>query len=154
MNNSNAFSAFKIVHLALLIGQLLFMGAMFYLLYNKIIIPPFAGKDRMLQLAAVGVAAIAFFAGNNIFKKRLATLKDAASLTAKERFEKYRAACIILWAMLETAALLSGICFFLSGNYAFLILGSLQILFFTAMRPDKNKAAVQAGLSAEEVDSL
>lgn len=154
MNNSNAFSVFKIVHRALLTGQLLFMGVMFYLLYNKIITPPFAGNDRMLQLAAVGVAAIAFFAGNNIFKKRLAALRDTTNLTAKERFEKYRAACIILWAMLETAALLNGVCFFLSGNYAFLVLGGLLILFFVAMAPDKNKTAMQAGLSAEEIDLL
>jgi hypothetical protein len=154
MNNSNAFSAFKIIHRALLAGQLLFMGVMFYLLKTKIIIPPFEGKDRMLQLVAVGVAAIAFFAGNNIFKKRLAALKDMANLTAKQRFEKYRAACTILWAMLETAALLSGLCFFLSGNYAFLALGGLLILFFASMAPDKNKAATQAGLSAEEIDLL
>lgn len=154
MSNQSAFSAFKIVHKALLIGQLLFMGVMFYLVKSEITEPPFEGKDRTLQLAAVMAAAFSFFAGNNIFKKKLAALRDGINLTVKQRFEKYRAACIILWAMLETAALFSGVCFFLSGNYAFLVLGGLLILFFAVMAPDKNKMAIQSGLSAEEIDSL
>lgn len=154
MNNRSAFSAFKIVHQVLLFGQLLFMGVMFYLLKNEVSEPPFEGKDKMLQWATVATAAFSFFGGNGIFKKKLGGLRDRINLTAKQRFEKYRAACIILWAMLETASLFSGLCFFLSGNYAFLVLGGLLILFFAAMAPDKNKMAVQSGLSAGEIDSL
>lgn len=151
---NNAFSAFKIIHSALLIGQLLFIGIMLYLVYSNIITTPFTGNDKALQVAAVLFSALAFFAGNHILKKRSAALRDNTVISPKERFEKYRAACIMQWALLEGAALFCGICFFLSGNYAFLVLAAALILFFALQTPGKSKTASQSGLSIDEIDLL
>ena len=45
---------------------------------------------------------------------------EALTLEAQEKFAKYRAACIMQWAMIEGPCLFCCICFFLVGNYAFL----------------------------------
>jgi hypothetical protein len=154
MNNTNAFSAFKLVHRALLTGQVLFIGIMFYLVYSKSIVPPLAAQDKIFQVIAIIIAAAAFFAGNTVFKKRLAAIRDGAAISVKEKFEKYRSACIVQWALLEGAALFCGICFLLTGNYAFLALAAVLILLFAMQVPDKAKMALQSGLSITDIDEL
>jgi hypothetical protein len=154
MGNTNEFYTFKIVHRALLIGQVLFLGVMFYLLYSKTVIPPLTAQDKIFQVIAILFAAIAFFAGNAVFKKRLAAIRDGAGISVKEKFEKYRSASIVRWALLEGAALFCGICFFLTGNYAFLGLALVVILLFAMQFPDKTKMALQSGLSIMDTDEL
>lgn len=155
MNNAGpAFSSFKIMHRAMFIGQLVFLGVLFFLVYRKMVSPPLAAQDKIFQVIAVVFSAVAFFAGNELFKKRLAAIKDDIDLTLKGKFEKYRSACIIQWALLEGAVLFSGICFFLAGNYAFLALAAVLALLFMLQAPDKNKMALQLGLSSADVEAL
>lgn len=151
---NSAFSAFKIMHRALLVGQLLFLGIMFYLGYSKRTIPPLAEQDKVFQVIAIIFAAIAFFAGISLFKKKVTALKDDLNITTKEKFEKYRSACIIQWALLEGACLFCGICFFLTGNYAFLALAGMLLLLFIMQAPSKDKMALQLGLSIADIDAL
>lgn len=154
MKKAAAFSVLKTVHLAMLFGQLLFISILFYLVYSKKAIPPLAEQDRIFQVIAILFAGLAFFIGFNIFKKRLAVIRDKVHLTTMEKFDKYRSACIIQWALLEGAALFCGICFFLTGNYAFLALAALLILFFAMQVPHKNKTAQQLGLGTDDIDAL
>lgn len=154
MKTTSAFSAFKLVHRALLFGQLLFIGAMFYLLYGKIANPPLAGQDRTLQVIAILFSAIAFFAGNTIFRKKITAIRESSGSTVQGKFEKYRSACILQWALYEGAALFCGICLFLTGNYAFLALAVLLVFFFAVQAPDKNKMAQQLELSTADMETL
>jgi hypothetical protein len=154
MKSASSFTAFKIVHRALLIGQVLFIGVMFYMVYSKTLVPPLAAQDKIFQVIAILFAATAFFAGNTVFKKRMAAIRDGAAVSTKEKFEKYRAACIVQWALLEGAALFSGICFFLTSNYAFLALATTLILLFAMQAPNKTKAALQLGLGITDMDEL
>lgn len=154
MQNASAFSAFKWVHRAMLIGQVLFIGVMGYLVYSKKIVNPLKEQDKIFQVIAILVAAIAFLGGNWVVKIKLAAVRDGAAISIKEKFEKYRSACIIQWALLEGAALFCGICFFLTGNYAFLGLAAVLILLFALQFPDKTKIALQLGLNSMDTDEL
>ncbi len=154
MKDPAAFSAFKIIHRAMVIGQLLFIAVLFFLLYSKAVEPPLADQDKIFQIIAIVFAAVAFFLGGNIFKKKLLSIREGMNLTIKERFEKYRSACIVQWALLEGAILFCGICLFLTGNYAFSALAALLILLFVMLAPNKNKMALQLGLSATDMDEL
>jgi hypothetical protein len=72
----------------------------------------------------------------------------------REKFAKYRMACIIQWAMLEGPCLFCCICFFLVGNYAFLALAVALVLLFALLTPVKIKAALQLGLSSTDMEEL
>ena len=154
MKNASPFSVLKIMHGAMLIGQLLFIAVLFYLVYSKKITAPLTDQDRIFQVIAIAFAAIAFFAGTSLFKKKITTLREGFNSTAKEKFEKYRSACIVQWALLEGAVLFCGICFFLTGNYAFLALAAVLILLFAMQVPNKTKMALQLGLSSTDTDEL
>jgi len=154
MKNNSAFAVFKIMHRAMLAGQLLFTGAMFYLVYSKKIIPPLPGQDKILQVMAILFAAFAFFGGNSIVKRKLSAIRENTGVSVKEKFEKYRSAAVFQWALLEGAVLFCGVCFFLAGNYAFLALAAVLILLFTMQVPDKSKIALQSGLSITDLEEL
>jgi len=76
---------------------------------------------------------------------------DAA---ADQKFEVYRAASLVQWALLEGPAIFCLICFFLTGNYAFLGLALVLIILFFLLGPTRTKIAFQLGLSEDERDSL
>lgn len=103
---------------------------MFFLVYRKEVTPPLAALDKAFQVIAIVFSSLAFFAGNELFKRRLAAIKEDIDSTVQEKFEKYRSACTIQWALLEVAVLFCGICFSLVGNYSFLALAGVLALLF------------------------
>jgi hypothetical protein len=46
------------------------------------------------------------------------------------------------------------ICFFLTGNYAFLALAAVLIIYFAMQAPTKNKVAQHLDISSSELDGL
>ena len=154
MKNAGAFTAFKIIHTAMLAGQLMFMGVLFYLQYSKTVTPMLVEQDRILQVIAIIFAAFAFYLGISLFKKKLMAIREDVNLAVNQKFEKYRAACIMQWALLEGAGLFCSLCFFLTGNYAFLALGGVLLLLFIMQAPFKNKMALQLGLNSSEMEEL
>ncbi|MGC4101172.1 hypothetical protein [Ferruginibacter sp.] len=154
MKNSGAFAALKIMHRALVAGLLLFFSVMLFLAYSKSITPALPQLDRTLQVVAVLIGAAAFFAGTNLFKKKLLQLRDDTATDPKQKFEQYRIACIIHWALIEGPALFCGICFFLTGNYAFIALGGMLMIALAMLAPVKLKTALQLGISVEDIDQL
>ncbi|HAO45323.1 MAG TPA: hypothetical protein PLZ45_00870 [Ferruginibacter sp.] len=155
MNGGNgSFAVFKLMHRAMLIGQLLFLGVLFSLAYLDVWKSPLASADRIFQVLAIVVCGTLFFIGNHLFKKRCAALKNDPFISAAEKFEQYRFANIIQWIFLEGAALFACICFFLVGNQVYLVLGSLLVFLFILQAPGKTKTMLQAGLSMSELEEL
>jgi hypothetical protein len=153
MQKGNSFSALNILHKAMLAGQVLFATVCFYMLYSKTVIPALQDLDKILQVLAITLSAAGFFAGNFLFKKRLLQAKESpAGLT--EKFAIYRSACILQWALLEGPGIFSIICFFLTGNYAFLALAATVILLFVILGPSKIKIAFQLGVTEDEIATL
>jgi hypothetical protein len=155
MKKAGAFAALKIVHTAMLAGQLLFIAILFFLAYSKKIAPALPEMDKILQIVAVLLSATGFFLGTNIFKKKLLAIRDDVNNNSvQEKFAKYRVACFMQWAMLEGPCLFCCICFFLVGNYAFLALAAVLVLLFGLLAPVKIKTALQLGLSLTDMEEL
>lgn len=136
------------------IGQIVFIAVTFYLVYSKIFLPVFAEEQKMLQVIALLFAAVTMFAGNKLFKSKLQQIQDDTNAAAKERLLQYRTISILQWALVEAPCLLCGICLLLTGNYAFLALGLVIMLYFGMLLPVKSRVAAQLGLSISELDEL
>ncbi|GAB2839177.1 hypothetical protein [Ferruginibacter profundus] len=153
MNKAGAIKALTIIHKAMLVGQILFAAVCVYIVYAKMEASPLKELDRILQVIAVVLAAGGFFAGTSLFKKKLLQARDLQA-DAKEKFTLYRTACIIQWALIEFPCLFSIICFFLTGNYAFIALAAVLILLFGMLAPSKVKIIFQLGISEDELNAL
>ena len=73
---------------------------------------------------------------------------------AKEKFALYRTACLIQWALLEGPSIFCTICFFLTGNYAFLGLVLVILFVFVMTTPSKLKMQQQLQISEAELEDL
>ena len=154
MNNGNSLKALNIIHKAMLAGQILFAAVCFYIVFSKIQII-FMGEymDKVLQVMAITFSAAGFFTGSFVFKKKLQQARDTPA-GGKEKFSMYRSACILQWAFLEGPSLFGIICFFLTGNYGFIVLSAVLMLLFAMLAPSKIKIAFQLGLSEDELSGL
>ena len=97
MKKNSAFFVFGFMHKAMLLGQLIFLGVMFYLVYSKTMLPPLVAQEKILQVAAIVFTAAAMYVGISIFKKKLALIKENPLTEAKEKFTKYRQTCMLQW---------------------------------------------------------
>ena len=155
MNSSSGFKSLNILHKTLLTGQIIFMAVVVVAAYSKMQLPVVSEEmGRILQVIVLLLAAGGFFAGSALFKKQLLKIREMQIATVKEKFTVYRSACILQWALLEGPCLFSIICFFLTGNYAFIALTTVLILLFTMLGPAKLKIALQLGISEEELADL
>lgn len=150
----NAFYVFSFMHKAMLVGQLIFLGVLFFMLYSKMLVPPMAEHDKMIQVIALLFTAAALYAGVTLFKKKLAYIKEEPLAGIKQKFEKYRAASMLQWGLTEAPVLFCGICFFLTGNYALLVLAAVPFGYFVLLAPTTGKAAIQLDTPSSELDTL
>jgi hypothetical protein len=150
--DSNDLKSINILHKAFLIGQLLFIAIAFCLVYFKLFQATEHQLEKPLQFIAVIFSIGGFFAGSRIFKKRLADSK--LQYNVKDKFEIYRGACIIQWALIEGPCLFNIICFMLTGDYTFLYLTGALILTFVKLSPSKIKLVDDLQLSDEEAAEL
>ena len=153
MNKGNDLRALNLMHKAMLAGQILFAAICFYMLYSKAMVPSLQDMDKIFQVIAIALSAAGFFAGNFLFKKKLSQAREI-SAGLKEKFALYRSGCVMQWAFLEGPGIFSIVCFFLTGNYAFIALAAVLILLFAILAPSKLKIALLLGVSETEVSEL
>ncbi len=150
---NNTFAVFKLIHTALLAGQIIFTAVMAFVVYQlKNSIAP--QLDKPLQVAAILVAAAGFFSGNAIFKKRLGIIQANADWGLAQKFAAYRTANIIQWVLLEAGTLFSVVCYFLVGNQSFLALACMLIILFGLQTPSKAKLALQLFIHPDQLKAL
>jgi len=154
MKTTGAFAVLKIIHNALLAGQILFIAVLFYLGYTKEQIPSLRNTDKILQVVAIAFAAAAFFGGARFFKQKLSEIRANDKASIKEKLDKYKVASIVQWALLEGACLFCGVSYFITGNAAFLALALVLMLLFGMQAPVKSKIAFQLGLNITDVEEL
>lgn len=153
MQKGKALQLLNIIHKALMTGQILFAAVCIYLIYSKIVLPSANDLEKILQVVALIATAGGIFAGMNFFKKKLLQIRDMQT-GVKERFDQYRKACIVQWALLEGPSIFCIICFFVTGNYAFLGLVLIMLFLFAMTAPSKQKILLQLQISESELDSL
>jgi ABC-type xylose transport system permease subunit len=153
MNNGSGIKALTIIHKVLLVGQILFIAICFFLVSAKMMEPVEEELDRIFQVVALVISGAGFFVGVTLFKKKILLLRNMEA-DAKEKFSLYRAACIFQWALMEAPCLFCIVCFFLTGNYAFVALAAVLILLFAMQAPSKVKIAFHLGLRDDELEDL
>jgi len=153
MQKGTAFKMLNILHKALLMGQILLAAVFAWLIYSKTITPAEPELDKILQVAALIMAGGGIYAGMVIFKKKLLQIREMQG-NVKDKLDQYRAACLVQWALLEGPSIFSSICFFVTGNYAFLALTAVIIFLFVMMGPSKLKMQLQLQLSESDLDEL
>jgi hypothetical protein len=150
---NNTFAVFKLIHTALLVGQIIFTAVMAFLVF-QLKNPIAAQLDKPLQVAAILIAAAGFFSGNAIFKKRLGFIQANTDWGLSQKFAAYRTASIIQWALLEAGTLFTVVCYFLVGNQSFLALAGMLIILFGLQMPSKAKLALQLYIHPDELKQL
>ena len=152
MQQQNAFTTFRILHAALLIGMTLFIivSLVITLLgFQK----ASESLQRALQVVCIVLSAACVIGGFNIFKKRILAARNSLG-TGEERMEQYRAACILWWALIEGPGLLATVGFLLSGNFAFFALAVVHLLILLAFMPRKANIILLLNLTPQEVERL
>ncbi|MDJ1499342.1 hypothetical protein [Xanthocytophaga agilis] len=147
MTSKQYFLTQSIIHLALMMGQILFAIVTFYIGQTS----PLPGNEELKQtftylipLVALTCLAAAFLLFTILLKKA----KEKASLSQK--ISAYGTAMIVRYALLEAPSLLSIIAFFLTGNYTFLSVFGLVIILFIFLRPSKDKLIQELELDSNE----
>lgn len=153
MQKGNAFKILYVLHKALLMGQILFSAVCAYLMYSKLVEPLAPELEKILQVAALILTAGGIYAGMSLFKKKLIQVRES-QCSLKEKFEQYRVAAILQWALLEGPSIFCTVSFLLTGNYAFLVLAIVIMFLFVMMGPSKLKMQLQLQISESQLDEL
>jgi hypothetical protein len=109
--------------------------------------------DRALQLVAVLFAIAGCFVGFRLYKKNVLALR-ASDLSAQEKINGFKKASIVFWGLINAPALFCGICYVITGNFAFMGLYAFLLIAFGAQNPFKSKVALLLNLNADEVAQL
>jgi hypothetical protein len=143
------FKTLKIMHFAMLVGQVLFLFISIFLINVN---GPFVVNDK--ELSGIFKFVVPFFAiaglitSNFIYKSRLASIKIQSFLVKK--INDYRAALILRYALLEGPSLLAIIVYLIFGDILFLSTAVLIMLYFLVIRPTTEKALEHLELNSED----
>lgn len=152
MDNAPVLQTMKILHKALYIGLVIFAAVATYLVASNSASNVIGDFESIMQIIALVFTAIAVFLGEKLFKNKLLIIKEQSD--NKVKLELYRQASITQWALLEAAAIISIVGFFLSTNYAFLALTICIIIYFILLSPTEVKTSLLTGISNEELSIL
>lgn len=109
--------------------------------------------DRALQLVAVLFAIADCFIGFRLYKKKVLELR-ASNLSAQEKMNGFRKASVGFWGLINAPALFCGICYVVTGNFAFMALFAFLLFAFGAQNPFKSKVALLLNLSTNDIADL
>ena len=136
----------SIIHLALLAGQVMF-AIITFIQVGKTQIDIKNSNDPFLF--AVPILAIGgFIASNLMFKQQLSSSLNKD--TPNDKLMGYQTALIIRLALLEGPSLFGIVTYLITGNFLFLIISGLLMLYFISIRPTKVKIENDLNLSYEE----
>lgn len=151
-NTFEYFKSLKIIHLALIAGQV-FFGFVTVYLHNS---GQFSADGRTLDGIFQILVPIFAFSGITIslyiFRNKVNQIKEKTTL--KEKFEAYRKALVIKYALLEAPSFFALVCYLLTANVTFLYISLIIIAVFILNKPSKKRAITELELSENETISL
>jgi len=146
------FQALRMLYMSLIAGIIAFTLISAYMVYEEkieAIIEP--DMRQIVLLIFSGLALIMVVFAFYFFRKKLDSIRD---LPIDSRMEKYRAAAIVRWAMIEFPVMLALIIYLLSREQLFFFLSAILLGIFITVRPSKTAVARDLGISADELESL
>ncbi|WP_276479632.1 hypothetical protein [Paraflavitalea pollutisoli] len=146
----DAIKALKILHLSIA-GSLVAGILVLALVADGPVVD--AAMGRTLQAVSVVLSVGVIWMGFNLFKRKLLAARNSSE-AGPVRLSLFRTAYIIWWAMIELPGLFAAICFFLTGNYAFLVLAGFHAILLLLFRPRKANIIVLLRLTSDDVAML
>lgn len=137
---------------ALIIGQLFFLAIAIYLVINKVTGFGEANLDDVFIFVIPIFAVTSIGASYFVFKGKLNKLKESPSL--EQKLVEYRSAQIIRWALLEGPSFLTIIAFLLTGQFLFVGIVAVIIMFFIPTFPNRSRFEKDLELTWEEKSQL
>lgn len=150
-NFKQYFNILRILHLALSAAVIVFgVVAHFVLL-------PIQGAEAGTNSAlyvnlSAGYMVFAISIGYWLFGNQMKTAKAANNLS--DKLNAYRSANIIRWALLEGAALMALVFYFVSGNILLIAIAGVALLLLGLLHPNVMRLKVDLDLSQTELDRL
>ncbi|HZY39710.1 MAG TPA: hypothetical protein VFE53_23810 [Mucilaginibacter sp.] len=139
-----------IIHLALFMGQALFAALVLFISKQPVLnLKP--GNDPLFYIAPV-LVLFGVFAGSFLFKRIVIKLGEKPSLT--EKLKSYQVAMITRYALSEGPSLFGIVCMMLTQNVYYLIIVSVNVLYFIIIRPTKFKIYNDLNLAYEEQSEM
>lgn len=135
-----------IIHLALIMGLLLFAGVSYTIVETNFLSFDFGGDVFAMLVPALALGGA--FASNFIYNKKISELSTVESL--RDKLVGYQTACIIRFAMLEGPALFGIVIYMQTGNLLYLIIAGAIIAYFVTVRPTKEKIEIDLNLNFEQ----
>lgn len=147
------FKVIKLVHLGVSISLLLCIAILIFLVQSGYTKGEGASLERILQTVAVVLSVGILLIGFNRFKRTMLAARNNPG-NGEERMRQYVAACITWWAMIEIPGIFAAICYFLTQNFAFIVLAATHLLILLIFMPRKENIIVLLNLNANEVAKL
>lgn len=146
------FQQLKIIHLALIAGQVMFVVIVFFLLEDPLKNDEITGWETMAPYA-IGLTAVVFYALSRFaVNAKLKRVKNRASISTK--LAGYRESMILRWALLETPSFIAIIGAFMMNESIYLLFSALFIIIFVMEAPSVNRAIILLALEADERATL
>jgi hypothetical protein len=144
----------SILHFAMFLGQLLFGIITFYLVYSKRFLSPlYTEYAKIIIPFCLELGTLAYLSGTIFFKRKIDQINSHYK-PLPQKFNEYRGASIVRWALLEFAEIFCVIFFMLTNNYLLItITGSLFFLFISC-RPTMKKITSDLEISDNKSGKL
>jgi len=146
MDNTNPLMRMKIIFVALLIGQIVFLGVSYYI--NKGSAPTEEPTMTQKLLGAV-IIIMGVFISKMIYRSNAKTVKDTDGHVL-DKASHYMRNSIISWAILEASVLFIIVQYFITGYQEIIYLALLGIVVFITRFPSKAKFSYDYGLNEDE----
>lgn len=145
---STLLSKFRIIFIALLLGQLLFLGVTIYLTLG--VTQPEDPKDGEIFLFILPIVLVfGMTAGALISKQRLIQLQKINEL--QPRLNGYQQVTIIRLALLEGPNLLAIVMFLITQNWILFGMAAMGILAFISLFPTRSRLLRELAVRDEEL---
>jgi len=139
------------IHVALLLGQLLFLVVCFVLIDNEELYFDF-------NVANIHILLVPFLMFSGIVASHfLGKQKDKTSSAKSNLHEKlfsYRTSLIVKLALVEGPNLFAIVAFLISDNFLFAVYAGIGIIYFFSMRPTKMKTIKELELNKLEQEKI
>jgi hypothetical protein len=147
-NPSEYFKNLKMLHIAVIIGQILFAVAIVFMFTRGVILNNPPTLLKIIDYAIIAATIFCLPASFIFYKWKLNKLKAGTDL--KVKMDGYRSAFIMRYALFEIPSIASIVAVMLTGNYQYLVCTGMIILLMLFLRPTKENAIKDLGLNYNE----
>lgn len=150
LSTSDFIRSLSILHLAMMIGQLLFSFIVLFLIFQNDLVEVII-SDSIFRFIVPVLIFIGISSGFFLYKTKL---KNLVYIPLSDKLQRYRTAVIIRDSLFEAPSLVAIIVTFLTGNYFYLIYTIVIIVLFLYLIPTKEKIIFSLSLSQDEIAKL